>query len=142
MPWAREPATEDSVREFLQGARKAWNDGLDFGYAIRDLGEPTEIIGSCGLHFRDGPGVAEIGYWVRTDRTGAGLATDAARALTRAARQLDEVSRVEIHCDVANLASRAIPPKLGYRLDRIDRRPAEPRTPGETDELMIWVLPG
>jgi RimJ/RimL family protein N-acetyltransferase len=49
------------------------------------------------------------------------------------------VRRVEIHCDEANIASAAIPRKLGYRLDRIERR--MPEAPGESGRLMIWVLP-
>jgi len=71
---------------------------------------------------------SEIGYWVRSDRTGRGYATAAARALTRAALQASPlVHRVQIRCDPANLASAAIPPKLGYRLD-------------EAGSQLVWVL--
>jgi RimJ/RimL family protein N-acetyltransferase len=145
MPWAQAPATDQSIGEFLERSGQAWDEGSEFNYAMWPMGEAgtsVGIIGACGLHVRSEPGVAEIGYWVRTDRTGAGVATTAARALTRAALDLSEVARIEIHCDGANAASRAVAAKLGFRLDRIDRRPASPRTPGETDELMIWVHPG
>jgi RimJ/RimL family protein N-acetyltransferase len=47
------------------------------------------------------------------------------------------VTRVEIHCDEANIASNAIPRKLGYRLDRIDDH--EPEAPGERGRRLIWV---
>ena len=80
----------------------------------------------------------EIGYWVRSDHTGRGLATAAASALTSSALGLQGVSRVEIHCDAANLGSAAIPDKLGYRLDRVENRP--PAAPGETARHMIWVF--
>lgn len=144
MPWAQTAATEASIGDFLERSRRAWDEGLEFGYSIRPAapsGTGDAIIGSCGLHFRSDPGVAEIGYWVRTDRTGAGIATAAARTLTSAALELAEVAHVEIHCDAANRASRAVPAKLGYRLDRVEMRPPTPRTPEETDELMIWVFP-
>jgi RimJ/RimL family protein N-acetyltransferase len=140
MPWAQVPATDESIGTFLERSRRAWDAGMEFGYSMRAAkGPDDEIVGACGLHLRSQPGVAEIGYWVRSDCTRAGVATAAARALTEAARALSELERVEIHCDGANVASRAVPPKIGYRLDRVDRRPPAPRMPGETDELMIWV---
>jgi RimJ/RimL family protein N-acetyltransferase len=146
MPWAQSRATEASIAEFLEGSRQAWDDGREFGYAIRESAgpdpAPAGIIGACGLHLRSGPGVAEIGYWVRSDATGRGVATAAAQALTAAALDLPEISRIEIHCDADNRASRSIPPKVGFRLERIDPRPPTPRTPGETDRIMIWVRAG
>jgi RimJ/RimL family protein N-acetyltransferase len=59
--------------------------------------------------------------------------------LTGVALALDGVTRAEIHCDQANLASAAIPRKLGYHLDRVD--PHEPEAPGEQGRRMIWVHP-
>jgi RimJ/RimL family protein N-acetyltransferase len=44
---------------------------------------------------------------------------------------------VEIHCDEANVASRAVPARLGYRLDRIDD--VGVTAPGETGRSMIWI---
>jgi len=46
---------------------------------------------------------------------------------------------VEIHCDVANTASAAIPRKRGYRLDRVEAHERE--APGEQGRRMIWVHP-
>src|SRR5262249_60537312 len=66
-----------------------------------------------------------------------GFATAAAEALTSAALGLPGVRRVEIHCDEANVASAAIPRKLGYRLDRVVAH--EPEAPGESGRRMIWV---
>jgi RimJ/RimL family protein N-acetyltransferase len=145
MPWAQVPATDQSIGEFLARAGQAWDEGIEFLYAMwpaGDAGGSDGVIGACGLHLRSEPGVVEIGYWVRSDRTGAGVATAAARVLSRAALDLSEIVRIEIHCDGANAASRAVATKLGFRLDRIDLRPPLPRTPGETDQLMIWVHPG
>ena len=65
--------------------------------------------------------------------------TAAAKAVTEAAEALDDVDRVEIHTDEANLRSSAIPQKLGYRLDRVDVR--IPEAPGECGRLQIWVRP-
>jgi RimJ/RimL family protein N-acetyltransferase len=157
MPWAQVPATDESIGVFLDHSRRAWDEGVEFGYSIASAEAPEradgpersersersdDVIGACGLHFRSDPGVAEIGYWVRTDRTGAGVATAAACALTRVALDLSEVERIEIHCDAENAASRAVAARAGFRLDRIELRPSTPRTPAETDQLMVWVHPG
>ncbi len=141
MPWAQEPATESSIQEFLTRSDRAWESREEFQFAIRGQhGESADaLIGFCGLHGRIGAGGLEIGYWVRSDCSGRGVATSAAGAVTEAALGLESVTRVEIHCDAANLASAAIPPKLGYRLDRTEVR--VPVSPGETGQLMIWVCP-
>ncbi|MGD0391723.1 MAG: GNAT family N-acetyltransferase [Acidimicrobiales bacterium] len=141
MPWAQVPATHRSIGEFLDQAELDWERGREFQFAIRGRRdtEPEALIGFCGLHDRIGAGGLEIGYWVRSECTGRGVATSAASALTASALGLDGVSRVEIHCDAANVRSAAVPPKLGFRLDRIEIRP--PTSPGETDRHMIWVYP-
>jgi RimJ/RimL family protein N-acetyltransferase len=137
MPWAQAPANAESIGGFLLGAEADWVAHRAFQYIIAaSSGSP--FLGCCGLHARLGPGVLEIGYWVHTDHVGRGVATAAAGALTSTALSLAEVERVEIHCDAANARSAAVARKLGYRLDRIQTR--TPRTPGETDALMIWVL--
>ncbi len=99
----------------------------------------AELLGGVGLYRRVGPGALEIGYWVRSDRTGRGIATEAARALTGAAFATAGVDRVEVHCDPRNAASAAVPGKLGYR--HRETREGDARTPdGEPRATMIWEL--
>ncbi len=136
MPWAQDPATAESIGTFLGNAETQWDGFEEFQYLIRQA-PAGPILGTCGLHARVGVGALEIGYWVHVDHTGRGVATGAAGGLTDAALRLRGVERVEIRCDAANARSAAIPPKLGYRLDRIETRP--PTTPGETDSHMVWV---
>jgi len=45
---------------------------------------------------------------------------------------------VGIHCDEANIASTAIPVRLGYRLDRV--QDDAPVAPSETGREMIWIF--
>jgi RimJ/RimL family protein N-acetyltransferase len=136
MPWAQEPATDASIGEFLAGASEQWHAGTEFQFCIRSEGG-ERIIGCCGLHDRVGPGVLEIGYWVRSGHLRHGVATEAARLLTEAALSLTEVLRTEIHVDEANEFSMKIPPKVGYRLDRTESR--EPESPARTGRTSIWV---
>jgi len=140
MPWAQVPATRESIGTFLRQADADWDRGPNFAFAIRgpNGGRAGALLGYCGLHDRIGPGGLEIGYWIRSDCTGRGVATSAAAALTTSALDVDGVTRVEIRCDAANVRSAAVPARLGFRLDRIESR--APTAPGETDRHMIWIL--
>lgn len=142
MPWAGPEAAEPvHQRARIAGAMRNWDAGTEFVYTVFLPGlQPAAdgaVVGTFGLHRRIGPGGIEMGYWMHAAHCRKGFATAAARALTGAALALPDVRLVEIHCDEANAASAAIPRKLGYRLDRIDRR--MPEAPGETGRLMIWV---
>ncbi len=88
---------------------------------------------------RRGPGGLEIGYWVARDRTGRGMATAAAAALTEAAFGLPGIERVEIVHDLNNAASGQVPRKLGYA--RAGTGPGRfQRAPGEcgTARSGVW----
>jgi RimJ/RimL family protein N-acetyltransferase len=139
MPWAQQPATPESIGAFLQQADATWREGREFQFAIRGPRQaaPRSLIGFCGLHDRVGAGALEIGYWVRVDCTGRGVATGAATLLAAEALALEGVTRVEIRCDEGNVRSAAIPPRLGFRLDRVEDR--SPEAPGESQRLMIWT---
>lgn len=136
MPWAMEQPTQVSVETYLADAWTATQPET-FGFGLFDAG--GEVVGAVGLHGRRGPGILEIGYWVRSDRTGRGYATAVARTLTEFSfRHFPQINRVEIRCDPANLASTAIPPKLGYRLDRTDAVDIEAEA--QTGKQQVWVL--
>ncbi|HEY6275731.1 MAG TPA: GNAT family N-acetyltransferase [Streptosporangiaceae bacterium] len=137
MAWA----TPDSADPRTQRVRVAesdemWEQGTDYIYSIVTAGDGA-LAGEIGLHRRLSDGVIEIGYWIAEQQTRRGFGTAAAEALTAVALALPGVTRVEIHCDEANVASAAIPRKIGYRLDRVISH--EPEAPGESGRRLIWV---
>lgn len=137
MPWAtREGTSLEAQRERLLGPVNAWTSrsGYEYGTFLPD----GRVVGGCGLHRRIGPSALEIGYWVHVDHTRRGIATACAGALSAVGFALRGVERMEIHCDEANLASAAVPPKLGYRLTA--RVAHEPEAPGEVGTRLVWVL--
>ncbi len=135
MPWADESRHE--LVAFVTDAIAQWDRGRDCNYAIVD--DEGRYLGGCGVHDRIGPAAREIGYWLVAGATGRGIVTAAARALTAAALAIDGVSRVEIHCDEANVRSAAVPRRLGYRLDRIEVDHVS--APGDLGRSMVWVWP-
>jgi len=137
MPWAQQPPTDESVAAFLVPAVEHFGGDTEAAYAIT-LTQNGRFVGGCGLMPRAGPGALEIGYWVDVRHVRQGIATTASGILSDAALAFDGIERVEIHCDEANLASAAIPRRLGYRLDRIEDAPKQ--APSETGRNMVWVL--
>lgn len=86
--------------------------GGDAGYGIWLDGR---VAGGAGLHRRGVPATLEIGYWLHVAVVGRGLATRAAGLLTAAALAIPGIDAVEIHHDVRNERSAAVPRRLGYR---------------------------
>ncbi len=129
--------TTDAERAFIEGHRRAFDGDQDYGYFLIER-STGELVGGAGLHPKEGD-IAEIGYWVRSDRTGRGYATSAAKSLTGAAfDNLSNVGTIIIRMDQANLASAAEPPKLGYTLqgEEVFREMA---TSGHTGKGWIWA---
>ena len=99
------------------------------------------LVGGVGLYRRVGPEAVEVGYWVRASRIRQGLATEAAAALTRVAFERCGATRVELHIDPANVASLAIPARLGYLREATLRRRLPPVRPGmEWRDVVIFSL--
>jgi RimJ/RimL family protein N-acetyltransferase len=142
MDWAAaEPSTLEVVEARIATNREKFSNGEDFTFGIWDASE-TSVVGSSGLHTRIGPDALEIGYWIRSDLTRRGFATETARALTRAAFEDAGVARVEIRCDPYNVASAAVPRRLGYRLREVLSQNTT-RPDGSPRDTMVWeITPG
>ena len=138
MDWAQTRPTPQALLAVLENGEASFEADTEWGYVMLERAT-DELVGGTGIHPRIGPGGLEIGYWVRTDRTGQGYATAAAGALTTAAFQFAaDIERVEIHMDKANHASAAVPAKLGYRL--VEEVAQERTAPGHTGRGLIWRI--
>jgi len=134
MPWATDDHGLAESRGYIDRSVSEWSSGENWNYAICTTDE--EIIGSCGLMSRMGPGVLEIGYWVHSAHAGRGHASAAAMALTEVGLQVPGVERIAIKHDVANPASGRVAAKSGFT--RVDRVPTEARAPGQTGVELVW----
>jgi len=63
----------------------------------------------------------EIGYWLIEKMTGKGIATAAVRKMVNLAFRNMEMNRVQIRCGVGNEKSSAIPKRLGFTFEGIER---------------------
>ena len=138
MPWARDPVIADSYADLLKNSHAAFDAGTEFAFGMVET-SGLAVVGACGLHFRQGPGIGDIGYWVRTDRHRRGLATAAVRALTTAAfRYLDDLGEIHITMDKANLPSAGVPARLGFKLRMEEDR--EVLAPGHSGRGLRWMI--
>jgi ribosomal-protein-serine acetyltransferase len=63
----------------------------------------------------------EVGYWLVEKMTGKGIATAATRKMVNLAFRNMDMNRVQIRCGVGNDKSSAIPKRLGFIFEGIER---------------------
>ena len=137
MRWVTDQATEVTTQVArIAEAEEQWATGQMFDFGIFDPSDGS-FMGKIGMHRRIGPRGIELGYWLDADAEGRGVMTEATATLTKVALELDDIDRVEIHCDEANLRSQAVPKRLGFVLDRVENRPIAAAS--ETGRHMVWV---
>ena len=119
--WSRAPMRERGEAEGLIGEMlEAFDKRELINWAI--AGHDDRVIGTCTL-FRFDPRHrrAEVGYALRSDHWGRGLASEAVSlAIDWALRTLD-LHRVEADIDPRNDASRRVLERLGFRSEGVLR---------------------
>jgi RimJ/RimL family protein N-acetyltransferase len=106
------PYTEDDAREFIASTEES-------AFAILDRSS-GELLGGIGARTFD-MAIVDIGYWVKADARGRGVAT---RALVLVARfAFDELGagRVQLTTELDNLASQRVAEKAGFSREGVLR---------------------
>ncbi|HLT91843.1 MAG TPA: GNAT family N-acetyltransferase [Woeseiaceae bacterium] len=133
------PAPLHELALRLAGFAESFAAGTSWRWSIRPR-ESGALAGEVSLFPRSYSGrvpfaVAdrvEIGYWLDRAATGRGYATEAARALLELSLGLPGIEQVEIRCDPRNVASAAVPRRLGFRV--VDDGSAD----GSDPPVMTW----
>ena len=136
---ANEPTTRAQKVARLRKMRGRFDLDEHYVYAAFDPG--GELVGGVELSPAAGEAALELGYWVRAERSGQGLATEMSEALVWAAFRWHRARRVEVRCDPRNLASAAIPRRLGFTHEGTRRQTFEDAA-GALRDSMIWTLMG
>ncbi len=109
MPWAKDPTLEGG-KAMAAKAPSEWLEG-HFRFAV--IGRESEmVLGVIGLDLDEGS--AELSYWIRSDRAGRGLTTEACRGLIEWGVQVLRVTRFTLWAGRENRASRRVAEKLGF----------------------------
>ena len=136
MPWAQEPQTIEDCERHCREMHAKWHarEVLDFCFFRKD---GTRFVGKGGLHTIDwSVPKFEIGYWIRSDDTRQGIATEATPALVDLARATLGAKRVEITFDARNQASRRVAEKSGFVLEGVLRHSRRDAAGGLADSCM------
>lgn len=122
MPWAREQPTIDESEAFARQASADWITRKELLLWIYDK-DSGEFIGASGFRNIDWTVPCfEIGYWLRNNKTGQGLMTEAVSALTTYAFEILKAVRIEIRCDEGNLKSQRVAERTGFKLEATLKR--------------------
>lgn len=114
------PYARSDAEGFVELAASWWASGSEATWAIRRDGS---LAGMIGIH-RLGKGDGEIGYWMAPAARGAGLLTEAARAVIDWAFAADSLAlaRLEWRAVVGNVGSARSARALGFRYEGLLRR--------------------
>jgi RimJ/RimL family protein N-acetyltransferase len=143
MPWARyEPQTLAEKVDQLRDFRGQFDRDENWIYGVFSR-DGSRQVGGGGLHPRGGPDSLEIGYFIRADSIGQGLATELTAVLTRVGFELCGLARVDVQIEPHNERSLAIPRKLGFTHEGTLRRRLEPPEEGlpRADSMLFTMLP-
>lgn len=120
MPWATDDYSVGACTEWIKRTLGEFADTGVFNAVILYDDMPA---GTIGFHKYDAANrSAEIGYWISKDFEGKGIITRCCRVLIGYLFDVMKLNRVQINCNVENVRSRAVPERLGFKLEGIHRQ--------------------
>ena len=133
LPWAHGYSLE-TARTFIVKEREGYASGASLTLGLEVEGQ---LAGVAGFNRIDrGLSEAEIGYWLAERHNGRGIMTRACRTLINHAFEALGLRRIVVQAAAGNGPSRAIPERLGFRLEDIAQqaRYALSRCDGTSDD--------
>lgn len=120
LPWVDGTQAPSDTETFIKMtmAQFAANSGFQAG--IWAGGELAGVVGYHPVDWRNRS--ASLGYWLAESQQGKGLMSRAVRAVCGHAFGTFKLNRVEIAAAAENTKSRAIPDRLGFRLEGVLRQ--------------------
>ena len=109
------PITAEEALAFVERSQRLQRERGWCRWAIEPKDAAGQIAGFCGIGCTFAP-LAELGWTLRRDRWGAGLATEAARAVLAYAFGVVGFPEMVSAVDPANERSKAVAERLGMRV--------------------------
>jgi RimJ/RimL family protein N-acetyltransferase len=132
-PYRREHAVK-----FVDDVTRGWRDGVNIAFVVVDA-ESGELLGTTGLaRLERQDDVAEVGYWVKREARGRGVAPRAVRLVANWVLRDLGVGRLELQADVRNTASQRVAEKVGFR--REGQVPPPPRCAGLSETMVLFSI--
>lgn len=122
LPWAHMDYTRADAVAFIRDSTQAWKDDKAYDYAIRRLDDPDRHIGNISIWQTSKTGkIGEIGYWIRTDLTRAGYATEATKSMLGVGFNNMGLHKITLRIAVGNRPSERVAEKLGFTKEGVLR---------------------
>lgn len=119
MPWAADTSLEATLT-YASLVHRRWAAGLEWSFTMF---EDESAVGAISLmRYAPERKTAEMGYWIRSDRAGQGLVTEAGAALCRFGFDELHLNRIEIMVAVDNHPSIKVAMKLGFTREGVMRQ--------------------
>jgi ribosomal-protein-serine acetyltransferase len=119
LPWLDDTTRLQHIEQFLRESRRRSDRGSGQTFMITAGGR---IVGVLGQHYVDRvDNKTELGYWLDQEHQGTGLMTRAVGRMLRHIFDDLDLNRVVLHCAAENRRSRAVPERLGFRLEGVLR---------------------
>jgi RimJ/RimL family protein N-acetyltransferase len=135
-----QPYSEADARTYVAMTRRGWKEGSQAAFAVTDA-ETGEVIGSIGVHWLDPEqGVAEVGYWVRREARGRGVATRATRLVSRWTIAGCRMKRLQLRADRRNVASQRVAESAGFRREGVLRSARFNPRQGRRVDFVLYSL--
>jgi ribosomal-protein-serine acetyltransferase len=113
LSWLDDLYSRDDAERWVIESEQHWARQSEFRFMVHDAGT-GRLLGGAGLnHLNQMHRFANLGYWVRTSATGAGVASRAARLVARFGLTTLGLGRIEILTVPSNLASQRVASKVG-----------------------------
>ena len=119
LPFVQQTYTQEDTEAFV---RSVIADNTDHREEIFVVWYGDYFAGLIGLKYTDHLNLkTEIGYWLVNSMTGKGIMTNSVKTLIDYIFSVMNMNRVQIKCGVGNDKSSAIPKRLGFKFEGIER---------------------
>ena len=103
----------EETKNWISGGVELWNSDKAYYFCIIDESS-NQLVGQTFLnHVERMYQMANLGYWVRTNRAGEGIATEAAKLVAQYGFENLGFQRLEIVTEKDHIASQRIAEKIG-----------------------------
>ncbi len=122
LPWAHPRYGRDEAIAYIRDSAQSWKEGRAYDFAIRSTNDPGRHLGNMSIwHVSRLGKVGEIGYWVRSDATSDGIATESAAAMLDLGFGTLGMHKITLRIAVGNDASDRVAEKLGFTREGVLR---------------------
>ena len=141
--WITEAYDDPEIAEFIVGTPppRRWAPSTHAELVITEAAH-TEPLGMITLRIAEqDPGLAAVGYWLRPEARGRGVATVAVQLAARWVFAELGVQRLELTTAPENVASQRVAERAGFTREGVLRGLIATKSNGRRDSVMFSLLP-